>query len=198
MTELSAPTSWHDTALVFTTHHGAALDAANVRKMFKRVAPEPGSETAGPPANCAPHSSACSATTASASKKSPASPDTPPPAPPKSSTAANYGPSSPPAPKSWTNSSQQTSHPNHPSSHPKPLQAAVDHRLPDLPDGKPWPSSRSGKPPPNVTIRGRHQLQIADSAFENLQQQASRTAPISTIPVRSRAQLGKGVRRPRR
>jgi len=28
---------WHDTGLVFTTHHGAALDAANVRKMFKRV-----------------------------------------------------------------------------------------------------------------------------------------------------------------
>jgi integrase len=28
---------WQDTGLVFTTHHGAALDAANVRKMFKRV-----------------------------------------------------------------------------------------------------------------------------------------------------------------
>jgi hypothetical protein len=50
--------------------------------------PKPGSETAGPHANCAPHSSACSATTAPASKKSPASP---PPAPPKPSTAANYG-----------------------------------------------------------------------------------------------------------
>jgi integrase len=28
---------WQDTGLVFTTHHGALLDAANVRKMFKRV-----------------------------------------------------------------------------------------------------------------------------------------------------------------
>jgi integrase len=28
---------WHDTGLVFTTQPGAALDAANVRKMFKRV-----------------------------------------------------------------------------------------------------------------------------------------------------------------
>ena len=31
---------WHDTGLVFTTHHGAALDAANVRKMFKRICTE--------------------------------------------------------------------------------------------------------------------------------------------------------------
>lgn len=29
--------SWHDTGLVFTTHLGAALDVANVRKMFKRL-----------------------------------------------------------------------------------------------------------------------------------------------------------------
>ncbi|HUC24434.1 MAG TPA: site-specific integrase [Streptosporangiaceae bacterium] len=29
--------SWQDTGLVFTTHHGTALDPANVRKMFKRV-----------------------------------------------------------------------------------------------------------------------------------------------------------------
>ena len=35
---LAAGDDWHDTGLVFTTHHGAALDAANVRKMFKRVA----------------------------------------------------------------------------------------------------------------------------------------------------------------
>ena len=32
-----APERWQDTGLVFTTHHGAALDAGNVRKMFKRV-----------------------------------------------------------------------------------------------------------------------------------------------------------------
>ena len=34
---IAAGDDWQDTRLVFTTHHGAALDAANVRKMFKRV-----------------------------------------------------------------------------------------------------------------------------------------------------------------
>ena len=34
---LAAGDDWQDTGLVFTSHHGAALDAANVRKMFKRV-----------------------------------------------------------------------------------------------------------------------------------------------------------------
>jgi integrase len=33
---------WQDSGLVFTTHLGAALDAANVRKMFKRVCREAG------------------------------------------------------------------------------------------------------------------------------------------------------------
>jgi integrase len=33
---------WQDTGLVFTTHLGAALDAENVRKMFKRVCKEAG------------------------------------------------------------------------------------------------------------------------------------------------------------
>jgi integrase len=31
------PGPWQDTGLVFTTHLGAALDPANVRKMFKRA-----------------------------------------------------------------------------------------------------------------------------------------------------------------
>jgi integrase len=39
---LAAGDDWQDTKLVFTTHHGAALDAANVRKMFKRVCTEAG------------------------------------------------------------------------------------------------------------------------------------------------------------
>ncbi len=39
---LAAGDNWQDTGLVFTTHHGAALDAANVRKMFKRVCTEAG------------------------------------------------------------------------------------------------------------------------------------------------------------
>ena len=34
---LAAGEDWQDTGLVFTTHRGAALDAGNVRKMFKRV-----------------------------------------------------------------------------------------------------------------------------------------------------------------
>ncbi len=34
---LEAGETWQDTGLVFTTHLGTALDAANVRKMFKRV-----------------------------------------------------------------------------------------------------------------------------------------------------------------
>ena len=39
---LAAGGDWQDTGLVFTTHHGAALDAANVRKMFKRICTEAG------------------------------------------------------------------------------------------------------------------------------------------------------------
>jgi integrase len=39
---VAAGDGWQDTGLVFTTHHGAALDAGNVRKMFKRVCDEAG------------------------------------------------------------------------------------------------------------------------------------------------------------
>jgi integrase len=39
---LVAGDRWQDTGLVFTTQHGAALDAGNVRKMFKRVCTEAG------------------------------------------------------------------------------------------------------------------------------------------------------------
>jgi integrase len=38
----TAGDDWQDTGLVFTTHLGAALDAGNVRKMFKRVCTEAG------------------------------------------------------------------------------------------------------------------------------------------------------------
>ena len=37
---LTAGQSWQDTGLVFTNHAGAALDAGNVRKMFKRICTE--------------------------------------------------------------------------------------------------------------------------------------------------------------
>jgi integrase len=39
---LAAGDGWQDTGLVFTSHTGAALDAANVRKMFKRIYAEAG------------------------------------------------------------------------------------------------------------------------------------------------------------
>ena len=39
---LAAGDDWQDTGLVFTNHLGAALDAGNVRKMFKRVCAEAG------------------------------------------------------------------------------------------------------------------------------------------------------------
>ena len=39
---LAAGERWQDTGLVFTNHLGAALDAGNVRKMFKRVCAEAG------------------------------------------------------------------------------------------------------------------------------------------------------------
>jgi integrase len=40
--QLAAREHWQDTGLVFTSHLGAALDAGNVRKMFKRVCAEAG------------------------------------------------------------------------------------------------------------------------------------------------------------
>jgi hypothetical protein len=43
---------------VFTTHRGAALDAGNVRKMFKRICTEAGIGDGWTRASCAPRSSA--------------------------------------------------------------------------------------------------------------------------------------------
>ena len=40
--QLAAGEAWQDTGLVFTNHVGAALDAGNVRKMFKRICAEAG------------------------------------------------------------------------------------------------------------------------------------------------------------
>ena len=39
---LAAGDDWQDTGLVFTSHRGVALDAGNVRKMFKRICTEAG------------------------------------------------------------------------------------------------------------------------------------------------------------
>jgi hypothetical protein len=46
---LTAGEAWQDSGLVFTTHHGAALDAANVRKMFKGPARSATCSTASRP-----------------------------------------------------------------------------------------------------------------------------------------------------
>ena len=40
--QFAAGQGWQDTGLVFTNHVGAALDAGNVRKMFKRICTEAG------------------------------------------------------------------------------------------------------------------------------------------------------------
>ena len=40
--QLTAGDDWQDTGLVFTSHLGAALDAGNIRKMFKRICTEAG------------------------------------------------------------------------------------------------------------------------------------------------------------
>ena len=49
---------WQDTGLVFTSHHGAVLDAGNVRKMFKRICTEAGTGDGWARASCGPPSSA--------------------------------------------------------------------------------------------------------------------------------------------
>jgi integrase len=56
--EQLADEGWQDTGLVFTNHVGAALDAGNVRKMFKRICTEAGAGDNWTPASCAPPSSA--------------------------------------------------------------------------------------------------------------------------------------------
>ena len=56
---LAAGDGWQDTGLVFTNHLGAALDAGNVRKMFKRICTEAGDRgQLDTRASCAPPSSA--------------------------------------------------------------------------------------------------------------------------------------------
>ena len=53
--QLAAGTGWQDTGLVFTNHAGAALDAGNVRKMFKRICTEAGVGDGWTPARAAHH-----------------------------------------------------------------------------------------------------------------------------------------------
>jgi hypothetical protein len=105
--QFAAGRGWQDTGLVFTNHVGAALDAGNVRKMFKRICTEAGAGDNWTPRELRTTFVSLMSHQGVAIEESPAWSATPPPAPPRSSTAANYAPSSPPAPKSWTSSSPE-------------------------------------------------------------------------------------------
>jgi site-specific recombinase XerD len=87
----AAGDGWQDTGLVFTNHLGAALDAGNVRKMFKRVCTEAGAGDGWTPRELRTTFVSLLSHRGSASRRSPGWPGTPPPAPPRSSTAANCG-----------------------------------------------------------------------------------------------------------
>jgi integrase len=83
---------WQDTGLVFTNHLGAALDAGNLGKMFKRICTEADAGDGWTPRELRTTFVSLLSHRVSASRRSPALPDTPPPAPPRSSTAANCDP----------------------------------------------------------------------------------------------------------
>jgi len=118
---LAAGDGWQDTGLVFTSHLGAALDAGNVRKMFKRICTEAGTGDEWTPRELRTTFVSLMSHHGVSIEEIAPWPGTPPPAPPRSSTAANYDPSSPPAPKSWTSSS------------PEPDSTSIaDRRRPDL------------------------------------------------------------------
>jgi integrase len=88
----AAGDGWQDTGLVFTTHRGAALDAGNVRKMFKRVCAEAGIGDGWTPRELRTSFVSLMSHQGSALRRSPAWSGTPRPVPPRSSTAANCGP----------------------------------------------------------------------------------------------------------
>jgi integrase len=103
----AAGEAWQDTGLVFTSHRGAALDAGNVRKMFKRICTEAGAGDNWTPrelrttfVSLMSHQGVSIEEIARLAGHA----TTPPP---RSSTAANSGPSSPPAPRPWTSSSPE-------------------------------------------------------------------------------------------
>ena len=72
-------------------HLGAALDASNVRKMFKRIGTEAGIGNGWTPPELRTTFVSLLSHRGSASRRSPGSPGTPPPAPPRSSAAGNCG-----------------------------------------------------------------------------------------------------------
>ena len=88
---LAAGDGWQDTGLVFTNHLGAALDAGNVRKMFKRVCTEAGTGDGWTPRELRTSFVSLLSHRGVSIEEIAAWPGTPPPAPPRSSTAANCG-----------------------------------------------------------------------------------------------------------
>jgi integrase len=104
---LAAGDDWQDTGLVSTSHQGAALDAGNVRKMFKRICTEAGVGDGWTPRELRTTFVSLLSHQGVAIEEIARLAGTPPPAPPRLSTAANYAPSSAPAPRSWTRSSPE-------------------------------------------------------------------------------------------
>ena len=74
---------------MFTTHHGAALDAGNVRKMFKRVRAAAGIGDGWTPRELRTSFVRLMSHRECPSRRSPGWPGTPPPGPPSSSIATN-------------------------------------------------------------------------------------------------------------
>jgi hypothetical protein len=103
---LTAGNSWQDTALVFTSHHGAALDAANVRtpcyrgRHRRRLDPTRTAHLIRQPAQ-PPRRQHRRNRPPRRTRLHPHHRNRLPP---------RYDPSSPPAPRSWTSSSHETSH----------------------------------------------------------------------------------------
>ena len=82
---------WQDTGLVFTTHRGTALDAGNVRKMFRRVCIAAEVGDGWTPRELRTSFVSLMSHRGVSIEEIAAWPGTPPPAPPRSSTAGNCG-----------------------------------------------------------------------------------------------------------
>ena len=123
----AAGDGWQDTGLVFTSHLGAALDAGNVQKMFKRICTEAGAGDGWTPRELRTTFVSLMSHQGVAIEEIARLAGHATPGPPRSSTAANCGPSSPPAPRSWTSFSERAS--LVPGRESLPIFAAGSHPL---------------------------------------------------------------------
>ena len=115
---------------MFTNHLGTALDAGNVRKMFKRICAASGIGDGWTPrelrtafVSLISHQGVSIEEIARLAGHATTAPQ-------RSSTAGNYGRSSRPAPRSWTSSSQQPSPPHGPRAAEDLHEPAADPWLP--------------------------------------------------------------------